>query len=393
MKKIMLACAIAFTASLALGMWYFTSLPTNTTKNNNTSENSSDKNTPPDTGVAGETKTDTKGPHIYVSFASHNEDEFHPDYPNYVDDEETFWQHRNDAIAYARMLHEHGVKYDFQTDWNFLLAVLAYDKGDESTNGKNVIRYLHEDLGVDIDPHSHESSGYNLVDVAYLIKQTGVTPTGVVGGFIAGPPEDSQLSYFWNLSQGEKYPSASWEPQMLWGGGTGQHQNESDYWTSGIWYPKSAENFKTHDPNAPLPVVGNYLSSWEGLDDLLSKLRNGELDENGFYTITIMINQSGMDEATRNDYEEHIISYEDEVTNGEIIYATVSEAFTAWEAIANGEPTILSYDGTSTSTGLGGNSSSGAAIPAQPQGGAAECGDNICTSFERKFNACPADCE
>lgn len=388
MKKIMIACAIAFTASLALGMWYFTSFPTDPSKNNDQSKEHTSSNTED----SKEIKTDAEGPHIYVSFASHNEDEFHPDYPNYVNDEEAFWQHRSDVIAYATMLYQHGVKYDFQTDWNFLLAVLAYDKGDESTNGKNVIRYLHEDLGVDIDPHSHENGGYNLVDVAYLIEQTGVTPTGVVGGFIAGPTEDSQLEYFWSLSRGEKYPSATWKPEILWGGGTGQHQNESSFWTSGIWYPKNAENFKVHDSNAPLPVVGNYLSSWEGLDDLLGKLNNGELDKNGFYTITIMINQSDMDEATRNEYEEHIISYEDEVANGQIIYATVSETFATWEAVANGEPTILSYDGVSTNTGLGGSASRGMTIPAQTKEGAAECGDGICTSPERKFNACPADC-
>jgi len=282
----------------------------------------------------------SQGPVIYLSFASHNEDEFHPDYPNFIQDEDAFWESRSNLIAYAQMLVSHGVQYDFQTDWNFLLAVQAYDQGDESTNGKNVIRYLHEDLGVDIDPHSHENGGYNFVDVAYLISELGVEPTGVVGGFIAGPPESSQLDYFWSLRTGLMYPSATWTPEILWGGGTGQHQNESDYWISGVWYPKSATEFDVHDPTAPLPNVGNNSGTWDAFFDLLEALQDGELDPEGFYTATIMINQSEMDEANRQLYESYLLEVASAVAQGDVIYSTITNTFIAWETTQDGEPTI-----------------------------------------------------
>lgn len=337
---------------------------------------------------------DQGGPRIYVSFASHNEDPHHPDYPDYVADKETFFEHRNNAIAYATMLREHGVRYDFQTDWNFLQGVLAYDKnGDASTNNKNVIRYLHEDLGVDIDPHSHQNDGYNFVDVAYLISTLGVEPTGVVGGFIAGPAQSSELEYFWSLKKGSKYPDATWMPRILWGGGTGQHQQEKDYWVSGVWKPKSAVDYKVHSESAPLPVVGRYLNTWEGLDDLLQKLHDGKLAADGFYTIAIMINQSEMDQANRDAYEKKIEEYQQEVEDGHMVYATISEAYSAWLS-QGAHPSLLPYDGAETQgyiepagqgskSGLGG----GGRIRSTT-----ECGDGICTKFEQTSGICAEDC-
>lgn len=402
MKKMLLVIAVVFSASLGLGVWAFTTFP----KSSNDEPGDSSKNT--DRGEdtvteqekeANMSTSETSGPRIYVSFASHNEDEFHPDYPNYIDDEATFWEHRANAIAYAEMLVSHGVKYDFQTDWNFLLAVQKYDQGDDSTSGKNILRYLHEDLGVDIDPHSHENGGYNFVDVAYLISQLGVEPTGVVGGFIAGPPEDSQLSYFWNLEQGEKYPNATWNPEILWGGGTGQHQNESDYWISGIWNPKNAEDFDVHDSQAALPNVGNFSGSWEGLNVLLDELNAGNLSEDSFYTATIMINQSGMDEATRNEYEANINELSDEVANGEIIFSTITNTYNTWLATQDGTPTIFHYTDTDAPTPNKKSDLSNTESPPTPSTSSplpgkteTECGDGTCTLFEQKSNSCSADC-
>lgn len=387
MKKMALAIAVVFSASFGIGVWAFTIFPESfSAVSVTTNENST-------------TTTPSSGPKIYVSFASHNEDEFHPEYPNYIDDEATFWEHRANAIAYAEMLVSHGIKYNFQTDWNFLLAVQKYDQGDDSTNGKNILRYLHEDLGVDIDPHSHENGGYNFVDVAYLISQLGVEPTGVVGGFIAGPPEDSQLSYFWNLKQGKKYQNATWKPEILWGGGTGQHQNEGDYWISGIWHPKNAEDFDVHDSQAALPNVGNFSGSWNGLNVLLDELHAGNLSEEGFYTATIMINQSNMDKTTRDEYEENIKELSDEVANGEIIFSTITNTYNTWLATQNGTPTIFHY--TDTDAPIPNKKSDfsnteSAAAPSTsspfPRKTETECGDGICTLFEQKSNSCSTDC-
>lgn len=379
MNRLLLGGMIVCAISLGIGMGIFTILSSD-------GERSSTEEP-----VIETEKSSYTGPKIYLSFASHNEDEFHPDYPNYLEDEATFWEHRNNAIAYAEMLTTHGATYNFQTDWNFLLAVQAFDQGDETTNGKNILRYFSEDLGVEIDPHSHENGGYNLVDVAYLIEQTGVTPSHVVGGFIAGPAEDSDLEYLWNLSQGERYPSATWEPKILWGGGTGQHQDETDFWISGVWNPKDAVNFDEHDPNAPLPIVGHYVSGWEGLEDLLKKVRSGELNENGFYTMTIMLNQADMSAENRAIYEEQLTSYEDAVAKGEIVFATITETYNAWEATQNGEPTILHYTGGDIDKYSGSEESSEQNRKENSESSNA-CGDGTCNLLERRSGVCPTDC-
>ena len=47
--------------------------------------------------------------------------------------------------------------------------------GDDGVDrGVNVFRYLQDSLGVAIDPHSHEGSGYNYTDVAHLLGTLGV---------------------------------------------------------------------------------------------------------------------------------------------------------------------------------------------------------------------------
>lgn len=57
-----------------------------------------------------------KYPTIYVSIVSHNEA------PTSFDDENYFWRYRGDLLKLSNMLYEEGVKFNFQSDWDFLLA-------------------------------------------------------------------------------------------------------------------------------------------------------------------------------------------------------------------------------------------------------------------------------
>lgn len=320
-------------------------------------------------------------PIIYVSIASHNEDTLSPNYPNYVEDTAAYETQREGVAAFAQMVAEHGASYNFQTDWNFLLALLKYDQGTESTNGKNLLRYLVEDLGMAVDPHSHEHLGYNYADVAYLISQLGVEPSGVVGGFIAAPSTDSDLTYLWGLRRGSKYPDYAWSPEILWGGGTGMHQNEEDLWISGIWKPASASQFDVHDADAPLPVVGHYLTSWEGLDQLLALQSAGELEAGKIYTVTIMNSQQSFTDAYIEDFAEHLEQYEDETADGRIIWATITETYDAWVNVYDAEPSILHWEGEASTSSSG--------FVTKPS--ANKCGDGICQgAFEAML--CPEDC-
>jgi hypothetical protein len=321
-------------------------------------------------------------PVIYATVFTHNEDGLGPSDPDYTKDEDEFRTDRESVIEFATMLKEHEVSYDFQSDWNFLLAIDQFDRGTESTDGKNVLRYLAEDLGAQIDAHSHQSMGYNMADVAYLISTLGVTPSNIVGGMIAAPPEESLLEDFWKPIKANK-ADYTWTAQAIWGGGTGLHQDEEALWTSGVWRPKSKEDYLVHDPDAPIPAIGHYHSSWEGLDDLLARLHAGELEAGEMYTIALDAHQREMNEAFLRDFEEHLLAYQDEVDDGEIVWATLDEVLEIWQTVYQEQPTIYAFIQSATQEDE---------TTTPSVGDTANCGDGTCSVFERKSRVCPLDC-
>jgi hypothetical protein len=283
-------------------------------------------------------------PVIYVSFASHSEDPAHPDYPSYVEDRQTFDAHRAALVDFANLLHTFGVAYNFQTDWNFILGVQAFDQGDTSTNGKNILRYLVEDLKFSVDPHSHEGFGYNIADVAYLLTQVGVTPSTVAGGFIADPPSASLLERYWKPVEGKRYDYV-WAPTVLFGGGTSKHVNESLLWMSGMWRPKSNEEFLVHDPAAAIPVVGHYRSTWEGLERLVEKQAAGELDPMKMYTVTVMANQADMNTELMKEWTENLERYRPLADQGLIQWVLLQDTLRIWQDEFDEQPSQLLFDG------------------------------------------------
>lgn len=290
-------------------------------------------------------------PVIFASVVSHNEDTFSPLYPDFIKDEAAFWEQRGLVVSFADMLYEAGVTYNFQTDWNFLLAIQAYDQGTPSTNGKNILRYLSEDLNFSIDPHSHQNGGYNLADVAYLIDALGVEPTGIVGGFTAIPSEEATWQSYWSPMDGQKY-QYRWTPTILWGGARPGHRNESEVWVSGVWRPESHASYTVHDPNAALPNVGGFQTGWDGLSLLVEALEAGKLSSDQIYTITMMNGQHMMSEESIADFEANILKYKDLTEQGYIEWTLLQDVVSIWEEYydANGDITLYSDLATDTAT-------------------------------------------
>jgi hypothetical protein len=342
-------------------------------------------------------------PTIYVSIVTHSEDTNSPGIPNFSTDQASTITERDGIAAFAAMLAKHGAKYDWQSDWNFLLGLKAFDKGSAAMNNKTLPRYLVEDLGMSADPHSHQHNGYNYADVAYLISQLGVTPSGIVGGFIAAPTENSEYSELSVPMKGSKYPTYTWTPTALWGGGTGLHINESEQWTSGIWIPKSQSDFFT-PATTGTPVIGRYDSDFNGLDDLLEKQSNNQLTAGNMYTITITTNQNLFTTNYIADFEKQIATYADETAAGKIVWVTLPQALDIWKTQYHSNPTILKYDGDGTSSPLSPTSgvytspttTSTTTKPSssKPLQGktSSECGDGVCSTFEQKSGMCSADC-
>lgn len=177
----------------------------------------------------------TEGNTVYLTIVSHNE-EPSAKRPDYLNDREFYLQNRALLIQLVNTISAHGAAYNFQSDWNFLQAVIRYDQGDvtKDTGGKNIVRWMAEDKGVEIDPHAHESQ-YNYADVAALIEQLGVAPSHTVGGFLYLPPGNPQG---WEKHKagmsGAVYPGYFWRADILWGASTMLHQGDDDR-SSGVW--------------------------------------------------------------------------------------------------------------------------------------------------------------
>ncbi len=281
-------------------------------------------------------------PTIYVSIVSHNEEPSFPNHPDFTSDYDTYESFRDAAVNFATMLKSEGVQYNFQSDWNFLLAEQEHWDEFDNTNGKNLLRWLVEDMDLAVDPHAHEST-YSIADVAYLMEQLDITPSNIVGGFIATPAEDSRVEDFQVPIEGWKY-NTSWEADALWGGGSGNHVDDEGQWTSGIWRPKDDENFFVDDPDSK-PVIGTYTSTWDGLDDLLEKRDNGELEAGKMYTATIMTNQEdAQDQDFIDEFQSEIEARQSYTDSGAIEWVTLTEALNIWENDYDSTPTIYSYE-------------------------------------------------
>lgn len=347
---------------------------------------------------------------IYVSIVSHNEDTSGASSYDFAVNEGAFVAQRDQTAKFAAMLAGHHVKYDFQTDWNFLLGMNAFDHGSALTNDKNLLRYLVEDLGMVVDPHSHEHSGYNYADVAYLISTFGVAPSSIVGGFIVSPVSESILDRFQQPMRGEKYPQYVWTPTATWGGGTHGHVDDTAVNTSGIWRPQSSANFLVADPNGLLPNIGRYNGDWSGLDDLLAKQKDGALLAGQMYTATVFTNQNILTDDYIAQFSAMLDGYAADTAAGRLVWSALPEVLSVWETAYHEVPTVLGLSEElpvsslspangflSKVTGFplsGTSGTSGDGIPATTSFDGTEsstCGNGVCVAPENTYN-CAADC-
>ncbi|MBC8183524.1 T9SS type A sorting domain-containing protein [candidate division KSB1 bacterium] len=248
---------------------------------------------------------------VYVALFMHNEDFFHQHYPDYSLDEnkDAYIENRNQLLQFCKMIHENNIPFNWETDWNFLYGVMKWDTPEvtANTDGKNIVRYIHENLNISVDPHSHENLGHNYADVAYLIDSLGVEPTGVVGGHIWDPNDRNFTNWerFRTPMQGQKFPQALWKGNILMGHGTSKHVNDPA--PSGVWKPKGIDEFWTHDSAGTVCAVGQYKSSVKGINELLDLYNNGTIPPDRLLTTTIGNNQFELDANHIDWYEQTIV--------------------------------------------------------------------------------------
>lgn len=333
-------------------------------------------------------------PPIYVSLVSHNEEPLSRRYPNFPEDEASFEKHRDQVVAFAQKLYELDVPYSWQSDWAFLTAVQQFDDGTASTNGKNMVQYLSEDLGVEVDAHAHQTR-YNYADVNYLIQSLGITPTGVVGGLIVHPVSDSQYDGITKSIQSTLDPSYIWTPKILWGGGSGLHLQDVD--ASGVWKPKDASHFFEPSEEGALTAVGTYTSDWAGVKALLAERAAGRLRSDVMYTVSVMVDQINIaDTDIEDEVYTEIEALADERAQGAIQFVNIQEVVQIWEEEFHSLGFVY-MDNSSTTTAPNINTQSTQKLPSTNRNTSSTvqkgaCGDGVCTPFEQRSQVCTADC-
>lgn len=233
-------------------------------------------------------------PPVYVVIFTHIEDNTPAGMLGSAQSRQNYLLHRGNLIAMADTARNAGVQWTLQPDWKLLEAALLYEDAalQATTNGKNFLRFLKEDRGVVIDPHSHENGGYNYTDVAHLLDSLGVGATSVIGGHIWDPslPQFQEWDRFRLPVAGEHYPGAVWRGDILIGSGTPNHVN--DPVVSGVWRPRDRDHYFDHDPSANINAVGPYKKSIASIGELIDLYRSGVVPPTAMLTFSCNISPS-----------------------------------------------------------------------------------------------------
>ncbi len=305
---------------------------------------------------------------VYVTIYSHNEDSWEA----VVNTEEKYIEYRTGLIKRAEALAEYGIEWNWQSDQPVVEAMIEYEDDPElreSTDGMNVLEYL-ETLGVHFDPHAHTN---NYADIAYLITQLGVQPTGVIGGTIhvvCGLEHLGFLdfdSWYENVDiqsdgyvYGEDHPYASWKPTILSDPGMGGHFY--DDWNSGVWKPGDDDEFYIHFPDNDIVYIGEgyphdatvigdehasgaevHAEDGQYIKDLVKKIEDGDVPtgtvdgERFMYTASIHMRDKSIvtESGAAVDTVDGITTVLDElmpyVDSGQVIFVDFETAAEIWE--------------------------------------------------------------
>lgn len=280
-------------------------------------------------------------PTVYINLVSHNEDS----YVYYINNPNAYHATRAEMISMATLCQSKGAFWHLGTDWCLPIATMRHDTGTviQTTNNKNILRYLSEDLGVAIDPHSHESS-YNYTDITHLLDSLGVNYTSTMSGFLVN---QDQNGHYWedyqNPVAGDSFPQTMWQPATLWGAGTPGHTNDPT--SMGIWRPtdSSGIGFITHAPSNHLINYGQgckmkYTNGsdvhavLEPLRDLISALQQGLLDTNKIYCTSIFFTEAQLTQPFFiNKSNELIDSVNAYVANGSVTWMRIDSVADLWK--------------------------------------------------------------
>ena len=118
-------------------------------------------------------------PLVHFDFVTHNEE------TSQWNASPFYLANRTRVLSLADHFQSNGITWNMQSDWVYLTNVITKETASVTvnTNGKNIQRWLHEDKGVEMDPHAHESQ-YIYPDVVALMDSIGLPESKLIGGSI-----------------------------------------------------------------------------------------------------------------------------------------------------------------------------------------------------------------
>jgi len=237
-----------------------------------------------------------QSPPVYVVLFTHIEDNTPTGTLGSPESRNHYLLVRSKVIEMANLALRYNVKWSFQPDWKILLAALMYEDSStrSTTKGKNFLRYVKEDLGAIIDPHSHEKLGYSYTDVAHLLDSLGVGGSTVIGGHVWDPslPQFANWDRFRIPVRGTQYPWAVWRGTILMGSGTPNHVNDPH--VSGVWRPRDRFHYFVDDPSGNIACIGQYKSDITTIDELIGLYASGSVSREYMLTSSYHITPSSI---------------------------------------------------------------------------------------------------
>lgn len=289
-------------------------------------------------------------PKLYVSIVSHNEDNIG------YNTSSSYLNGRNALKTFGTAVKAKNAKWNFGSDYKMLKAALKWDTGSviTSTSGKNIVKYLKEDQGIDVDPHSHESK-YNYGTIAWLITQLGVTPSKVMSGFLWNSAQNGHWWYDYQSScVSDSIPSYTWYPESLWGAGSPSHVSDPEYW--GLWKPKDVAGFTTHQSSNNLVFVGQgckikvddtsqVMVAVNRIKDAIQKIQSGIAPSSGIYYTSIFFSEGDLPKTGVITKLSTIIdSLNIYVSQGKLEWKSITEVVNFWKTTYANQPFMKNCD-------------------------------------------------
>ncbi len=276
-------------------------------------------------------------PVVYFDFVTHNEE------TSQWNSSVFYNANRTKLVALANYFQPRGITWNMQNDWVYLTNVLTKETPTlkMSTANKNILVWMHDDKGVEIDPHAHETI-YTYPDVAKLMDSIGLPESKIIGGSIYN--DSNGINIWTNLINGQYgnvFPSHFWKPDYMMGGGTPNHVADIKYY--GIWNPQGPASFTTHDTSQRLRQLGvgcsikiqtdtdfNYVMSQ--VHELMQNVQSGAYPASGHYLQTIFFEMAELNDSNfYNTVTRVADSVNAIVATGKAQWKTLKQSYTIWE--------------------------------------------------------------